>query len=60
MVVEESAKEYCDEELFGGYIYGFVPTLGRGSPYARYGVDMINGFGGKKGIVKGRGRKGGW
>jgi hypothetical protein len=26
MVVEESAKEYCDEELlFGGYMYGVAP-----------------------------------
>ena len=40
IVVEESAKEYCDEGLFGGYMYGVDPTWGRGLPYARYGVDM--------------------
>jgi hypothetical protein len=26
MVVEESTKEYCDEELFGGYMYVVAPT----------------------------------
>lgn len=26
MVAEESAKEYCDEELLGGYMYGVSPT----------------------------------
>jgi hypothetical protein len=28
MVVEESAKEYCNEELLGGYMYGVAPTWG--------------------------------
>lgn len=43
MVVEESAKEYCDEELFGGYMYGAAPIFGRGFSYARYGTaDMVD------------------
>jgi hypothetical protein len=38
MVADESAKEYCDEELFGGY----MPLSGRELPYARYGTaDML-------------------
>jgi hypothetical protein len=43
MVVEESTKEYCDEELFGGYMYGVAPLFGRGLSYARYGTaDMVD------------------
>lgn len=32
IIVEESAKEYCDEEWSGGYMYGVSPIFGL--PYA--------------------------